>query len=188
MHMLQPQPQLHLPHPPLKIPQRPKSMQPLRPTPLHHLIIALLITRDENNLCAEPRPRILQQLHRVGPAASLLRVPEDHALGLDVLLDEARDGGAEGAFLVGSDPDEEPVGGLDAGGERGADACAGADADAALEHCGGVADAGWGCVSERLLARREGHDLPNLSSRVQTVLGGFATRFLVKSPCTPQIM
>ena len=52
-----------------------------------------------------------------------------------MLLDEAGDGWAEGAFLVGADPDEEPVGALDAGGERGADAGAGADADAALEHC-----------------------------------------------------
>jgi hypothetical protein len=63
-----------------------------------------------------------------------------------VLLDQAGDGRAKGAFLVGPDPDEEPVGALDAGGERGADACARADADAALEHGGGVADAGcWGC-------------------------------------------
>jgi hypothetical protein len=49
---------------------------------------------------------------------------------------------AKGALLVGSNPDEEPVGRLDAGGERGADAGAGADADAAGEHGGSVAYAG----------------------------------------------
>jgi hypothetical protein len=60
-----------------------------------------------------------------------------------VLLDQACDGGSKGALLVGADPYEEPVGGLDAGGERGADSGAGADANAALEHRGGVADASW---------------------------------------------
>jgi len=117
-------------------------MQPLHPTPLHHLIIPLAITRDENNLGAKARPRIAQQLHRVRAAAALLRVPQDHALGLNVFFDHAGDGGPKGAFLVGSDPDEEPVGRLDAGGECGADSCARADADAAREHGGGVADAG----------------------------------------------
>jgi hypothetical protein len=42
----------------LKVPQRSKRMQSLLPTPLHHLIIALHIRRDEDNLCAKPRPRI----------------------------------------------------------------------------------------------------------------------------------
>jgi hypothetical protein len=125
----------------LKVPQRPKSMQPLLPTPLHHFVIALTVRRDENNLCAKPRPRISQQLHRIRASTSLFAVPEDHALRFNVLLDQAGDGGAESTFLVGADPDEEPVGGLDAGGERGADACAGADADAAFEHGGCVADA-----------------------------------------------
>lgn len=60
-----------------------------------------------------------------------------------MLLDQAGDGGPKGALLVGADPDEEPVWALDAGRESGADAGTRADADAALEHGGGVADASW---------------------------------------------
>jgi hypothetical protein len=117
-------------------------MQPRGSTTLHHLIIPLHIRRDENDFCAEARPRIFEQLHSIWPAAALLRVPEDHALGLNVLFDEAGDGWAKSAFLIGPDPDEEPVGALDAGGQGGTDTCAGADADAAFEHGGGVAYSG----------------------------------------------
>jgi hypothetical protein len=63
-----------------------------------------------------------------------------------MLLDEAGDSGSESAFLVGADPDEEPVGGLDAGGKRGANAGACAYADAAFEHGGGVTDASCGVL------------------------------------------
>jgi hypothetical protein len=117
-------------------------MQSFFPTSLHHLIISLRIRRDENNFCAKPCPCVPQQLHGIGPTTTLLRVPKYHALGLDVLVDEAGDGRAKGALLIGSDPDEEPVGRLDAGGERGADAGAGADADAAGEHGRSVAHSG----------------------------------------------
>jgi hypothetical protein len=117
-------------------------MQSLFPTSLHHLIISLRIRRDENNLGAKPCPSVPQQLHSIGPTATLLRVPKYHALGLNVLVNEAGDGRAKGALLVGPDPDKEPVGRLDAGGESGADAGAGADADASGEHGGSVAYAG----------------------------------------------
>jgi len=122
-------------------------MHALLGTPLHHLIVALAVARNEDDLSAESLPCISQQLHGVRTATPLLAVPEDHALGLDVLMDETCDGGAECALLVGADPDEEPVGGLNAGGEGGADASTGADTDAAFEHCRGVADAGCNHVS-----------------------------------------
>ena len=127
----------------LKIPQRPKRMQSLDPTPLHHFIIALHITRNEDHLGLPPHPRLSQQGHGIGSTAPLLRVPKDHALRLDVLVDETRNRGPERAFLVRPDPDEKPVGGLYAGGERSANASTGADADSALEHGGCVADASY---------------------------------------------
>ena len=39
---------------------------------------------------------------------SSLRIPQTHPLRLDVLVDEAGDGGTEGLLLVGSDPNEVP--------------------------------------------------------------------------------
>lgn len=111
-------------------------------TALHHLIVALLVGRDEDDLGPEAVPRLLEQLDAVGPAAALLGVPQDPALRLDVLVDQARDGGAKGGLLVGADPDEEPVGALDAGRQRGADPGPGAYADSSLEHGRGVSDAG----------------------------------------------
>jgi hypothetical protein len=42
----------------LEVPKRTKSMHPLRRTPLHHLIIALTVTRNKNYLRPEPRPGI----------------------------------------------------------------------------------------------------------------------------------
>lgn len=128
-------------------------MQSRRPTTLHHLIVSLHIRRDEDDLRAKPRPCIFEQLHRIWTPASLLRVPKNHALRLNVLLDQASDGRPKGALLVGADPDKEPVWALDAGRESGADAGARADADAALEHGGGVADASW-----RVLERCFDHD------------------------------
>ena len=125
---------------PSEIPQCPECMQTSLPTPLHHLIIALLITRNEDDLGSPALPRLLQQLHAIWPTASLLRIPEDHAFGLDMLFDEGVDCGTEGAFLVGADPDQEPVGRLDAGGECGTNARSCADADSASVHGGGVAD------------------------------------------------
>ena len=128
-------------------------MHALLGTPLHHLIVALAVARNEDDLSAESLPCISQQLHGVRTATPLLAVPEDHALGLDVLMDETCDGGAECALLVGADPDKEPVGGLDAGREGGANASTGADADTAFEHRGGVADAGCDCVSNEYASR-----------------------------------
>ena len=85
---------------PSKVPQRPKRMHPLDATPLHHLIIPLHIRRDEDDLSTEALPRIAQQGHGVRAPPALLRVPQDHALRRDVVVDQARDGWAERLFLV----------------------------------------------------------------------------------------
>ena len=126
-----------------KVPERAKSMQAGGFAALHHFVVALPVTRDEDDLCAKARPRILEELHCIRAAAALLRVPQDHALRLDMIMDEGGDGGAECALLVGADPDEEPILALDAGRERRADARARADADAAFEHGRGVANTGF---------------------------------------------
>ena len=132
--------------------------------PLHHLVVALFVGGNENDLGTEALPGILEQLHCVGSAAALLRVPEDHALGLDVLVDQPRDSGTKSPLLVGSYPNEEPkvtmsvkwdfqkrhdtgsgipVRALDASGQSRADACSGADSDPTLEHGGGMSDASY---------------------------------------------
>lgn len=137
---------------------------------LHHLIVALPVGGDENDLSAEAVPHLLEQFDRVWPSSSLLRVPEDHPLGRDVLVDEARDGRSECLFLVGTDPDEEPedkrrqknetvrfvsfkqdlpIWALDTGGKRRPDTGSGANANASLKHGGSVPDAGYSVLVDR---------------------------------------
>jgi hypothetical protein len=77
-------------------------------TTLHHLIVALLVGGDEDDFGSEAVPDLLEKLHRVGPSSTLPRVPENHALGRDVVVDETRDGRAECLLLVGSYPNQEP--------------------------------------------------------------------------------
>lgn len=64
-------------------------MQPRGLTALHHLIITLRIAGDEDDLGAKPLPRILEELHGIRPATALLGIPQDHALRLNVVVDEA---------------------------------------------------------------------------------------------------
>lgn len=92
-----------------EIPQRAERMQAGLSAALHHLIVALLVGGDEDDLGAEAVPRLLEELERVGTAAALPRIPEDHAAGLNVSVDEAADSWAEGLFLIGPDPNEEPA-------------------------------------------------------------------------------
>ena len=42
----------------LKVPKGTESVHTLLSTPLHHLIVALAVTRDEDDFRAEPFPRI----------------------------------------------------------------------------------------------------------------------------------
>lgn len=95
-----------------------------------------------NTFGAPALVRVSQEFHRVRSPAELLRVPEHPPLGLDVFLDQAADDRSERAHLVASDPDEEPVGALDARREGRADAGPGAHADAAFVQCGGIGHAG----------------------------------------------
>lgn len=121
---------------------------------LHHLIITGHVGGNEDDLSSPLNPRLPDQFHCVWPAPSLLRVPENHPIWLDVLIDEGRDRRPERLLLVGSNPDEEPgmmsdkalariltgrngdspVLALDAGRQRRTDACARADADASVKH------------------------------------------------------
>lgn len=109
---------------------------------MHHLIVALHIGRDEDDFGAKTVPRVLEKLHTVRTSSALLGVPQNHALGFNVLMDETRDRRAECLFLVRADPDEEPVLALDASRQSRTNASARADADAALIHGRSVADAG----------------------------------------------
>lgn len=77
-------------------------------TALHHFVVALLVGRYEDDLSAEVLVDALQELQGIWPAAPLLGVPEDHAIGLNVLVDETTDRRPECLFLVRPDPDEEP--------------------------------------------------------------------------------
>lgn len=53
----------------------------------HHIAVALKVGRDKDNLRVEAVPRFPNELHSVRAATTLLRVPEYHPLGLDVLVD-----------------------------------------------------------------------------------------------------
>jgi hypothetical protein len=204
-------------------------------TTLHHLIIALLVGSDEDDLGTEAVPHVLEKLNRVRAATALLGVPQNHTLWRNVLVDEVGDGRAKGLLLIRADPDEEPMSLLSAYAlgivclDRSssayqfglwmqvdsaapmpvpvqmriprlnmAEACPTPAVDSELsatscsQRC--TETPFWGrwtgssVPRQGMEARSRDQDLPNLSSRVQSVLGGFSTRPRVKSPCTPQIM
>ena len=55
----------------LKVPQRAERVQPGGTTALHHLIVPLHITSDEDDFCTKALPRVFEKLHSVGSASSL---------------------------------------------------------------------------------------------------------------------
>lgn len=77
---------------------------------LHHLIIALHVGRDEDDLGSKTRPSLFQELHGIWSSSSFLRVPEDHSLRLDMLADQTRNRWSERFLLIRAYPDEEPKG------------------------------------------------------------------------------
>lgn len=89
-------------------------MQTRSATPLHHLIITLHVARDIYDLSTPTLPSIFEQLDAIRSTSTLLRIPQNHPFGFDMFPDKASDGRSEGTLLVGADPDEEPVGALDA--------------------------------------------------------------------------
>lgn len=109
---------------------------------MHHLVITLAVGGDKDDFSTKAVPGIPEELDAIGSSPALLGIPEDHAVRFNVLCDEAGDGWAEGLFLVGSDPNQEPIGALDAGGKSRSDACSGADADSSLEHGRSMTHAG----------------------------------------------
>lgn len=74
----------------------------------HHLVVADFVGRNENYLSPPALPGIPQKLHAIRSAAALLGVPEDHPLWLDVVVNQACNGRAEGSLLIGANPDEKP--------------------------------------------------------------------------------
>ncbi len=54
---------------------------------LHHLIITLHVGSNKDDLRPEALPRVSKKLHGIWSSSSFLRVPEDHPLGLDVVVD-----------------------------------------------------------------------------------------------------
>lgn len=97
------------------------------PTTLHHFRVSLIIRSDENNyqtplspqqeqtqanggtFSVPALPDVLEQSHCIGPSTEPFRVPKDHPLRFDMLIDQPRNGRTKGFFLVGTDPNEEPA-------------------------------------------------------------------------------
>lgn len=104
------------------------------PTTLHHLIITRHVRSNEDHLGLKARPRVFEQLHRVRPSSTFLRVPEDHPLWGDVVVNQTRYRRSEGLLLIRAYPDEEPVLTLDARRKGRPDAGPRADAYSSLEH------------------------------------------------------
>lgn len=154
---------------------------------LHDFAVADVVGRDEDDLRVPAVECLLEDLHCVWTAAAQLAIPEEKALRAYVAVDESGDGGPECLFLVGADPDEEPVGALQARREGSSNAGTCANAHAAVIQCRRVRDTRELSVYQApaypVCIRRR-----TFSSRVHSVLGGSLTRLRVKSPCTPQIM
>ena len=77
---------------------------------LHHLIIPLHVGSDEDDLSTEPLPCLLEKRDSIRSTSSFLGVPENHPLGLNVFVNQARYRGSKCLFLVRAYPDEEPRG------------------------------------------------------------------------------
>lgn len=90
-------------------PAKERALQRTCAATLHHLVVALLIRGNEDDLGAKAVPRLLEEFHRIGPSSPLLGVPQNHALGWDVVVDKARYCRPECLLLVGAYPDEEPM-------------------------------------------------------------------------------
>lgn len=75
---------------------------------------------------------LLEDLHCVWTTAAQLAIPKHQALWSNVPVDETGDSGTKGLLLIRADPDQEPVGGLQASREGSADAGSGADADTSV--------------------------------------------------------
>ena len=111
------------------------------PTGLDVMMTTVSITVSSNcptswksrkrTLSFERHIHILEHRHRIRAAPFLLGVEQDVALFRDLALDHVEQDGPKGLFHVRTDPDEEPVVELEAGGEDSADAGTGADGDAA---------------------------------------------------------
>lgn len=148
---------------------------------LHHLIVPLHVRRYEDDLGSKPCPRVFEKFHSVWSSSSFLRVPEDHSLRFDVLVDQTRDCRSKRPLLIRTYPNEEPVWALDAGGQCCPDTGSRGNANTSLEHCGAMADAGYSMLVDD--NDEDGCDgVPNFSSLVHTVFGGLATSSFVKSP------
>jgi hypothetical protein len=116
-----------------EIPQRAEDGNAGLLTPLHDLRVTLVIGSDEDDLSLPFTVGILDELHNVGAATTLLTVPtvtvtlavtsawrrngflQAETLRAEVVVNEFGDGRTEGLLLVGADPDEIPVRALDAG-------------------------------------------------------------------------
>ena len=85
----------------------------------------------KRTLSLERHIHILEHRHRIRAAPFLLGVEQDVTLLGHPTSDHLEENGTESLFHVGTDPDEEPVVELEAGGEDSANAGTGADGDAA---------------------------------------------------------
>jgi len=128
---------------------------------LHHFIITLLIGGDEDDLSAKAHPRFFEEFHGIWSSSSLLRVPKDHPIGLDVLADQSRYRRSKGFLLVRAYPNEKPkrrtlekkkprvgeegvpIWTLETSGQRCPDTGSSADADSSFKHSGGMPDTSY---------------------------------------------
>lgn len=118
-------------------------MQRTCATALHHLVIALHVARNEDDLCLPHVPSFLEQIHNIRTSASLLTIPQYHTIRLDIIVDQTSDRRPERPLLIRSNPNEKPVGRLNAGRQGSTDTCACTDTNAATEHGRGVTDTSW---------------------------------------------
>lgn len=75
---------------------------------LHHLVVSSHVGCNEDHLRTEAAVGILEELHGIGSSASLARVPKDHPLRWNILVDQAGDRWSKRLLLVGANPNEEP--------------------------------------------------------------------------------
>jgi len=125
----------------LEIPECTEGVHSVLLAPLHKLLVTLVVRGDKYNFSIPGLVDFSQYLKGVRSAFSGFGVPKDASLGAEIVVDERRNGRTEGFLHITSDPDQEPVGGLEACGESCAETSTGTHTDTSLVDGRGVGNA-----------------------------------------------
>lgn len=141
---------------------------------MHHLVIALHVGGNENDLCPKTRPCVFEELHGIWSSSPFLRVPKYHSLRFDVVVNESAYRWAKSLLLVWTYPDKEPnrksdkgrkhvdefgvpIWALNTGGQRGPNTGSSANTDPSFKHCRCMANTSYNILVDYTVGSQNYH-------------------------------